>query len=71
MGATPRWIAPHTPQLDEDEPGIGATTLDRLHDGGKDQLCNACAAFHHERGRTEIYKNYMDFPAVVGIDRAG
>ena len=32
MGATPRWIAPHTPQLDEHEPGIGASTLDRLHD---------------------------------------
>jgi hypothetical protein len=31
MGATTRRITSPTPELDENEPGIGASTLDRLH----------------------------------------
>lgn len=31
MGAIKRRFAPPTPELDEDGPAIGASTLDRLH----------------------------------------
>src|SRR6516165_10087918 len=34
------------------------------------QLCNARAALHRERVMAEIRKDYMNFAAVIGVDRA-